>query len=143
MNFILGAKRSSSFLTWSAQAPTSSPSVTVASRNALSLSGSEEIDVGLWHDQDPRGFTFLPNVILVECKNTAEPVSSSQVTVLDSKIRLRGLDYGVLVAAHGITGRAAEHSNAQVLSRSLAEGRRIVVITGDEILQFGNTDRSR
>lgn len=117
------------------------PGVRVTSRNALSLSGSEEIDVALWNDQEPRGFNFLPNIILVECKNWAAPVASNEVTGFDSKIRTRGLSHGVLVAANGITGDAQEHTRAQeVLLQALGDGRRMIVITGDEILAFRNTD---
>jgi hypothetical protein len=48
---------------------------------------------------------------------------------------------GILVAAAGITGGAADLTAAHsVLARALAQGREILVITRSEIEQLTNTD---
>jgi hypothetical protein len=45
------------------------PGVAVTRRNEKNAFLTEEIDVALWNDCAADGFFFLPNIILVECKN--------------------------------------------------------------------------
>src|SRR5690606_21554507 len=45
------------------------PGIAITKRNVMSVFHTEEIDVALWNDPNPEGFNFLPNIILVECKN--------------------------------------------------------------------------
>lgn len=116
------------------------PGIAITRRNELNAFLTEEIDVALWNDGHPDGFFFLPNIILVECKNWSHRVSSAELNWFDSKLRNRGLPFGVLVAAQGITGDAAEITAAHsIVAAALREGRRLVVINGAEILGLGHT----
>lgn len=113
--------------------------ISITRRNEMNAFHTEEIDVALWNEQHSYGFFFLPNVILVECKNWSGRVGSAEVSWFDTKLRNRGLDFGVLVAANGITGDADDLTAAHsVVATALREARRLVVIRRDELL--GLTD---
>ena len=62
---------------------------------------------------------------------------SSDVYVLTDKLRRRGLSFGILVAANGITGdpvrRTAAHAT---IAGALTEQRKLIVRTVDEIKTF-------
>jgi len=45
------------------------PGVAITHRNELNAFDTEEIDVAIWNDGAADGLFFLPNIILVECKN--------------------------------------------------------------------------
>jgi hypothetical protein len=111
------------------------PGISITRRNEMNVFQTEEIDVALWNDGHADGFFFLPNIILVECKNWSSRVSSLELNWFDSKLRNRGLNFGVLVAANGITGDAADITAAHsIVAAALREGRRLVVIKSDELL---------
>ena len=111
------------------------PGISITRRNEMNAFQTEEIDVALWNDGHPDGFFFLPNIILVECKNWSSRVSSAEVSWFDTKLRNRGLNFGVLVAANGITGDSAEITAAHsIVAAALREGRRLVVIRSEELL---------
>jgi len=80
------------------------PGITHIERNPLSAAGSEELDVVIWNERDPQGLSSLNNIIPIECKNCMKPISSQDVDWFISKIRRRSLDFGILIAAQGITG---------------------------------------
>ncbi|MEQ1772295.1 MAG: restriction endonuclease, partial [Burkholderiales bacterium] len=82
------------------------PGISITKRNEMNVFHTEEIDVALWNDCEADGLFFLPNIILVECKNWSNSVGSSEVNWFDTKLRNRGLNFGVLVATNGITGDA-------------------------------------
>ncbi len=110
------------------------PGISVTRRNTLNQFGSEEIDVAFWNRPNPNGLYFLQNIILVECKNWSQPLGSAEVGWFDTKLRRRAQPFGILIAANGITGNAADRTAAHdVISAALAEGRQFVVITRHEI----------
>lgn len=118
------------------------PGISVPIRNQRNIFNTEEIDVALWNEKHPRGFIFLPYIILIECKNWSAPVSSAEVSWFDRKLRDRGLPFGVLIAANGITGDAQHRTEAHsIVAGALPENRRIVVITRQEIELIANTDQ--
>src|SRR5439155_17976966 len=111
------------------------PGISITRRNEMNVFNTEEIDVALWNDGHPEGFFFLPNIILVECKNWSHSVTSAEVSWFDTKLRNRGLGFGILVAASGITGEAEDLTAAHsIVAAALREGRRLVVIRSDELL---------
>ncbi|MCY4642350.1 MAG: hypothetical protein OXC41_06605 [Gammaproteobacteria bacterium] len=117
------------------------PGITITHRNALNVFDTEEIDVALWNDCDDAGLSFLPNIILVECKNWSVRIGSEEVNWFDTKLRHRGLDFGILISPKGITGNQDNLSAAHsIISKALAERRRLVVLTTREILELGDTD---
>jgi Restriction endonuclease len=116
------------------------PGISVTKRNAVNVFTSEEIDVAFWNDQAGRGFYFLPWTILVECKNWSSAVGAAEVGWFDSKLKRRGLEFGVLVSANGITGTPDDISAAhEIIRNSLSEGRKMVVITRTEIESLGES----
>ena len=82
------------------------PGISVTRRNETNSFQTEEIDIAFCDEQHAKGLPFLPNVILVECKNWSKTVGSEQVNWFDTKLRNRGLSFGILVASNGITGQA-------------------------------------
>lgn len=117
------------------------PGIVVTHRNVMNQFDTEEVDVALFNDCVQNGFSFLPNVILIEAKNWSSRVSSIEVSWFMQKIKHRGLDFGILVTILGITGDAAELTNAHhIVSLELAERRRLIVITTNEIQALPDTD---
>jgi hypothetical protein len=117
------------------------PGVAITHRNELNAFDTEEIDVAVWNDGSAEGLFFLPNIILVECKNWSKAVGSEEVNWFDSKLRNRGLSFGILVTTRGITGQAGDLTAAHaVVAAALREGRKLVVITTEELLATPNTE---
>jgi len=117
------------------------PGMPITERNTMNVFETEEIDVAFWNDRSERGFHFLPHVILVECKNWSRPVGSAEVAYFVKKLENKGLDFGILVAANGITGSSTDSTRANFeVSMALARGIRLIVITRDEIESLAETD---
>jgi Restriction endonuclease len=111
------------------------PGVAITHRNELNAFDTEEIDVAIWNDGAADGLFFLPNIILIECKNWSNRVGSEELNWFDAKLRSRGLAFGILVTTLGITGQAADLTAAHaIVAAALREGRRLVVLTTDELL---------
>ncbi len=116
------------------------PGVDIALRNQMNAFQNEEIDVALWNDKASRGLPFLPNIILIECKNWTNPVSSIEVAWFCQKLQNRGLDFGILIANNGITGDQHDLANAHnTIATHLMQKRKIIVITRTEINALQNT----
>jgi hypothetical protein len=115
--------------------------ITFTTKNVYNPRRSQEIDLCFWNDLHPDGLWFLPTPLLVECKNWSRPVGSAEVAWFDDKIRRRGLDLGILFAANGVTGDAADLSEAHdIVARALADRRRLIVITADELAELSGSD---
>jgi hypothetical protein len=120
------------------------------SRNQFSLDGSQEIDLTLFNtnlgiDAGSDGFPMESNaVLLVECKNWSKLADSSDVAWFDWKMRLGGVNHGVMLSAKGVTGDVSRRSAAQnIISRAVGEGRFIYVITLDEIALLASAEDLR
>ena len=117
------------------------PGLKLSSRDKKNTYETEEIDVAFWNEQHPKGFKALGFLLLVECKNWSEPVGSAEVSWFITKLRHRALDFGILLAANGITGDAADSRQAHdVVSKALVGGIRVVVITRAEIEAMKTSD---
>lgn len=117
------------------------PGITMTARDNKNICDTEEIDIALWNEQHPRGFKTLNFLILVECKNWSSPVGSMEVSWFLTKIKNRGLDFGILIAANGITGSVEDKKHAHdVISKALADGIRMIVLTRNEILALTDGD---
>src|SRR4051794_32059820 len=79
------------------------PGIPEVRRNQTSVFRSEELDLVVWNNQHPRGLMSLNTWIPVECKSSSQPVGSHEVQAFISKIERRALDFGILLAWHGIT----------------------------------------
>src|SRR5882724_1024518 len=71
------------------------PGISVTARNENNVFHSEEIDVVFWNEKTRNGLDFLPNLLFVECKNWAVPIGSAEVREFESKLRGKGLTFGV------------------------------------------------
>jgi Restriction endonuclease len=117
------------------------PGVAITHRNVMNPFNTEEIDVALWNEQGAGGFHFLPNLILIESKNWSNPVSSNEVSWFNTKLRNRGLDFGILISPRGITGDAVDLTAAHhVVASALMEKRRLIVLTTGELVALQDTD---
>lgn len=117
------------------------PGVAVTRRNVLNAFGTEEIDVAVWVDREPGGFTYLPNIILIECKNWSKAVSSMEVNWFDTKLKNRGVTFGILIAVNGVTGDPQDFTAShKVIGDALKEQRRLIVVTRDDLLALTDTD---
>lgn len=110
------------------------PGISLGARSQTNVFNSQEIDIGFWNEQVEEGLKSLPNIILVESKNWDSPVSSSEVSWFNTKLRLRGLSFGILVATNGITGDPNHLTSArQIVAQALSESRQLIVITIEDI----------
>lgn len=110
------------------------PGIKVTHRNVLNVTQSEEIDIAVWNEGAPRGLKGLPLIIFIEVKNWSAPVDAQHIMVFNQKLLGRGLSFGILVAAGGITGDPVALTAAHAIpEHALQQGRQIVVITRHEI----------
>jgi hypothetical protein len=117
------------------------PGIVNTARNKLNVFHTEEIDVAFFNKVEASQLSFLPNIILVECKQWSSKVTSNEVNWFDSKIKHRGLDFGILVAVHGVTGNQPELTSAHhIVSLALLEKRRLIVITVAELCSLADTE---
>jgi hypothetical protein len=117
------------------------PGISVTARNQQNSFGAEEIDVAFWNEGHSDGLRLFDHILLVECKNWTGRVGYPELAVFLDKLRSRGRQLGIFVAAVGITGVPHELTRAHsVLARALAERFEIVVITRREIENLGDTD---
>lgn len=118
------------------------PGIAITRRNQMNVFDTEEVDVAFFNDGAPGGFPFLPDLILVEAKNWSTRVGSHEVAWFDTKVRNRGLPFGILVTTLGITGDANDLTNAHhTVAMALREQRKLIVITTDELLGLADTDQ--
>jgi len=117
------------------------PGVSITRRNVMNVFDTEEIDVAFWNEKSPLGLPFLPDIILVECKNWSSRVGSGEVNWFDTKLRNRGMEFGILIATRGITGHGGDLTAAhKIVADALREKRRLIVISAPEILALTDTD---
>ncbi len=111
------------------------PGITITARNEMNTFATEEIDVACKNDNDPAGLGGLVDFFLVECKGWKDAVNSEQVSWFLTKIRHRGVRFGILIAANGITGEPEHLSRANFfVSVEMATfGIKMVVVTREEI----------
>lgn len=111
-------------------------------RNLVDHAGSLEIDILLYNERQRGGFPFLPNLLFIECKNWQAPVNAATLTVFTGKLHKFRVDFGILVAANGITGDAIEHTAAHAHLQSVfdRDGLMVIVLTRQEIEALRSTD---
>jgi hypothetical protein len=116
------------------------PGFTVHLRKARHVLGQLEIDIVFWNDQVAHGFKSLPDTIFVEARNWTTRVGAAEVRDFVGKMRQQGVRFGVLIAANGVTGDAADRTAAHgAIGAALQEERRVIVINRAEIEQLGNS----
>ena len=118
------------------------PGVRFSDKDVITAMGSEEIDLVFWNDGINGGLSFLPNVLIFECKNWHEPVNSAAVSFFIQKVTSRHLEYGFIIAANGITGNAQDvtAAHAQIETAFLQNKIRTIVLTRREIENLTSTE---
>jgi hypothetical protein len=111
------------------------PGITITARNVTNTFATEEIDVACYNGNDPSGLGAVADFFLVECKGWTDAVNSEQVAWFLTKLRHRGVSFGILIAVNGITGEPAHLSRAHFLvGAELARfGIKMVLVTREEI----------
>jgi hypothetical protein len=114
------------------------PGISITARNQTNTFATEEIDIACKNDSDPAGLGGFVDFFIVECKGWTNAVTSEQVSWFLTKIRHRGVRFGILIAANGITG-VSEHlsrSNFLVSVELATNGIKMVIVTRQEIEQL-------
>jgi len=115
------------------------PGVTLTLRNNKDAFATQEIDVAAWNQGYPAGLAGFPQIFLIECKNWLSPVGSMEIAWFDTKLRLKGCSFGVLLALEGITGKQHSLTAAySILAAALREQRDIIVITKTDLEALGS-----
>lgn len=110
------------------------PGVAVTSWNEMNTFETEEIDVACSIVSHPRGLRDLGGYFLVECKGWEKPVTSVEVSWFLTKIEHRGVSFGVLFAANGITGVQGHLDSSHFLvAQALTKKIKMVIVTRAEI----------
>jgi len=116
--------------------------IEVSKRNKLNTFGTEEVDIAFWNAKLQNGLHFLPNIILVECKNWSNPLGSREVAYFAQLLQNRGRDYGILIAANGISGSATDVNQAHYeVAMSLSRGLNILVLTRSDLETLHSTEQ--
>jgi Restriction endonuclease len=111
------------------------PGITITARNEMNTFATEEIDIACKNENDPAGLGALVDFFIVECKGWRDAVNSEQVSWFLTKIRHRGVRFGILIAANGITGEPEHLSRANFLVgvEMATFGIKMVIVTREEI----------
>ena len=110
------------------------PGVLLTTRNNKDAFGAQEIDVAAFNKGHRNGLFGFPQILLIECKNWRSRVGSMEVAWFDTKLRLKGCSFGVLLALEGITGQQHSLTAAHfIVASAQREGRDIIVITRTDL----------
>lgn len=115
--------------------------VSLIKRNMVDNAGSLEIDILLYNQGHPAGLPFLPHHVFIECKNWQAPVNAATLTVFTGRLHKFRVDFGVLIAANGITGDVNERTAAHAHLQSVfdRDGLKVIVVNRQEIEALRNT----
>ena len=113
----------------------SMPGVRVLHRDFVNRANSAEIDLFLFNNPRLSPIEFLPQFLIVECKNWRHPVNSATVRDFIAKVRSARQEVGILVAANGVTGDTADQTcaNDEIRMAFDQDGIKILVLTRAEI----------
>jgi hypothetical protein len=116
--------------------------VRVADRNVLDNTGAQELDVVFWNNRVNSPFDFLDPIVISECKNEANPLSSAKCREFIAKLRSRGANNGLLVSSSGIAGQlnGYRYANSVIMDALTADKIKVIVLDRQEILSLNNTD---
>ncbi len=114
------------------------PGVRVLHRDFVNRANSTEIDLFLFNNPRLSPIEFLPQFVIVECKNWRDRVNSATIRDFITKVRSARQEVGILVAANGVTGDAADQTaaNDDIRLAFDQDGTKILVLTRGEIEQF-------
>ena len=101
-----------------------------------------ELDLFLFNNDRQSPLAFLPQYLIVECKNWAAAVNSATVRDFIAKLHSTHQEVGILVAANGITGDAQDQTAANdIIREAFDRGNiKLIVLTRAEIEAFRSQD---
>nr|WP_143324408.1 restriction endonuclease [Caulobacter sp. FWC2] len=103
------------------------------SRHVTNL-GDAEFDVCFHNDIRLSPFPFAEPAMVIECKNTGNPIGSAEVRNFVAKMEDVQLSWAVLVAANGITGSGQRDSHAHaVIQAARVRKVNVLVLTRAEL----------
>ncbi|RAJ61718.1 restriction endonuclease [Streptomyces sp. Amel2xB2] len=109
--------------------------------NGVDVFKGSEIDVSVANTQEARWMQVLPVCFLVECKNWDAPVGAKEVGSFVTKLKEKGVQLGVLVAANGVTGNADNLTAAHFkIAMAQQDGHRILVITLSQLRELRTSE---
>jgi hypothetical protein len=110
--------------------------------NTLNEPGSSEVDVCFWNSKHVGSVDFLSQILIVECKNTAERVGSAAVRTFISKLQEMRLDHGILIAANGVTrdGNSLRAAHDVIRTTHQTHQLRLIVLTRAELEGLRSTE---
>lgn len=126
-------------MTWSLCAL---PGIRVLHRDFVNHGNSAEFDLFLFNNPRLSPIEFLPQYLVVECKNWQAAVGSATVRDFIGKVESTRLEVGILVAANGVTGDANERTaaNDEIRAAFDRRGTKILILTRAEIEGFRSAD---
>jgi hypothetical protein len=117
------------------------PGVEIYETDVMNFHLTEELDVVLWNEKEENGLKNFPEIIFIECKNLATNVSTHDLAYFITKVRNKGLNFGILIASIGITGSENRSTRAHFeIPLALRDGIRIIVITIEDIVNLSNVN---
>lgn len=117
------------------------PGISNPTRKARNPGGVAEIDVAFWNDAPADGFRQFDTFVLIESKNWESKVGYAEIVLFKEKLETRGVSFGIIVAASGVTGDATARTAAHhALFSFLSAGRQILVLTRAEIEVLRSTE---
>jgi hypothetical protein len=117
------------------------PGISITQRKQRNPGGVGEIDIAFWNDGPPEGLRQFDKFILIESKNWTQRVGYPEIVLFNEKLESRGMTFGIMVAAAGITGDAAGRTDAHhALFSFLRSGREILILTKAEIIALRTTE---
>lgn len=118
------------------------PGVEFEEKNILDAPRAHELDLAFWNPQNLSPLSFLDATLIVECKNTGEPLGSMGVGWFVRKLQDHGAASAVLISLSGITGDADGNTSAysEVLNALIRDRIKILILTRQEILNLRTTN---
>ena len=115
------------------------PGITIYDTDVMNFHQTEEIDVVLWNEKEENGLKNFPEIIFIECKNLSKKVGTRDLAYFITKVRNKGLNFGILIASLGISGSESKSTRAHFeMPLALKEGIRIIVITLNDIMNLNS-----
>ena len=81
-------------------------------------------------------FDYQSRYVLVECKNTKDPVPAKEIGYFKTKLIESDVDFGIVVAWGGITGEDSNRNADRLVDLSGAEEPRVVVLTSRDLYRI-------
>ncbi len=110
-------------------------------KNVLDCPRAHELDVVFKNDGRTSDLYFLDFTIFTECKNTTNPIGSSEVGWFVRKLQDHGSRSGILISLSGITGARDGISNAhsEVLKALIRDKISVLILNRAEIESLRST----